>query len=68
MKSELKSTNNNILAEVSIDRIWGVGLQFTDPRWQQPDHWQGHNILGTTLMRIRSYILEQDKENEDANL
>ena len=50
----LMRTGKRILAEASpVDSIWGIGLAKDDPRAANPLHWQGLNLLGFALMKVR---------------
>ncbi len=71
LKEVLLSTGDAILAECtdqrhlkghgSIDHKWGIGLTADDWDTQQPEKWKGRNLLGYTLMRVRSDIRAMDK-------
>ena len=51
----LLSTNNNYLAECAVnDRIWGIGLSMKDSNRLHIGKWKGQNLLGYTLMIVRS--------------
>ena len=57
LRKELKDTNDSILAECAVkDRIWGIGLSMTDPDRFNMSKWKGPNLLGFTLMQIRSKL------------
>ena len=57
LRKELKDTNDSILAECAVkDRIWGIGLSMTDPDRFNMSKWKGPNLLGFTLMQIRSNL------------
>lgn len=50
----LKQTSSRVLVEASpVDRIWGVGLAADDEKVNDPNHWQGLNLLGFALMHVR---------------
>lgn len=57
LANELKSTGDAILVEGSpLDKIWGVGLKFDDPRVMNQASWQGTNYLGNCLMFVRDLL------------
>lgn len=56
----LESTGNSVLVEASpYDDIWGVKLAIEDPRIQNPNEWQGENLLGFVLMETRDILRER---------
>jgi len=65
----LIGTRETILVEASPhDCIWGVGLSEDDSRIQNPRLWQGKNLLGKILTRVREdLIIENEGDiNEEA--
>lgn len=57
LKAALLATGDAIIAEASpYDKIWGIGLKATDPDSQNPKKWQGRNLLGKALMRVREEL------------
>ena len=57
LKKLLLETGDAILVEASpYDKIWGVGLKYTDPRLQDPKKWNGLNLLGKILMKVREEL------------
>jgi len=57
LREKLLGTQNNILAECAVqDRIWGIGLSMKDERRFNLDEWQGQNLLGFSLMRVRTVL------------
>jgi ribA/ribD-fused uncharacterized protein len=53
----LLETGDRTLVEASpYDRVWGIGLNSTDPRAEDPTQWRGLNLLGKTLMRVRAAL------------
>ncbi|RXV64529.1 NADAR family protein [Burkholderia stabilis] len=55
----LRATGSTILVEASpYDRISGVGLGEADPRISDPSAWQGLNLHGTALMKVRSVLTQ----------
>jgi len=41
------------------EREWGVGLSMDDPGVEDPASWQGDNLLGVVLERVREVLLAQ---------
>ena len=59
LKEKILATQDHILAECAVqDRIWGIGLSMKDERRFDMNEWQGQNLLGFSLMRVRT-VLEQ---------
>jgi hypothetical protein len=57
LKKILLSTGDAILAECSpYDRIWGIGRDLDDKRSLDVNQWRGQNLLGFTLMQVRSVL------------
>lgn len=57
LKKQLLSTGEKVLVEGSpYDRIWGVGLHYTDLLILDESKWMGENLLGKALMEVRSQI------------
>ncbi len=56
-KKELLETGDRILVEASpYDKIWGVGLHYTDDKILDEKNWQGKNLLGIALMNVRELL------------
>lgn len=56
----LLSTGDRLIAEASpYDLIWGIGLSKHDPSAQDPANWRGRNLLGETLMKVRTDLKGQ---------
>lgn len=61
LKHSLLATGNAVLAECAVqDRIWGIGCSMKDERRQDMAKWNGQNLLGFSLMRVRDML----KKNE----
>ena len=59
LKDMLLATGDAVLAECAVkDRIWGIGLSMTDPDRNDISKWNGQNLLGFTLMKVRERIKE----------
>ena len=57
LREYLLQTDERVLVEASpVDRIWGIGLAASDPRADDPNHWQGLNLLGFALMSVRDAL------------
>ncbi|MDO4798211.1 MAG: NADAR domain-containing protein [Coriobacteriales bacterium] len=55
LANDLLSTGSAVLAEAAPkDRTWGVGIAKGDPKLDDPLSWRGRNLLGITLMNVRS--------------
>ena len=55
LMNDLLSTGTAVLAEAAPnDMVWGIGFGTKDPRSKKPDEWRGRNLLGITLMELRS--------------
>lgn len=53
----LLGTGQRVLVEASpLDRVWGIGLTGDDPAATDPGRWQGLNLLGFALMRVRAEL------------
>lgn len=62
-KSVLLNSENRILVEASpFDAIWGIKMGMNHyPDILNPTLWQGQNLLGVCLMRVRNRIMNEDK-------
>jgi ribA/ribD-fused uncharacterized protein len=57
LAKELLATGDRILVEASpADRIWGIGLDQDSPLALEPQFWQGMNLLGEALMKVRESL------------
>lgn len=57
LKNRLLATTPDILAECAVqDRIWGIGLSMKDDRRFDLSQWQGQNLLGFSLMCVRTEL------------
>lgn len=53
----LLDTGDHVLVEASpYDTVWGIGMKATDPRANDPEQWQGENLLGFVLMDVRNLL------------
>lgn len=57
LMSALLSTGDQVMAECAVkDRIWGIGLSMKDERRFDMAQWRGQNLLGFSLMEVRSSL------------
>lgn len=60
MGDALLATGHKTIVEASpYDKIWGIGLGEEDPRALNPNQWDGHNLLGISLMLVRQKMVEE---------
>lgn len=63
LKQKLLATKNHMLAECAVqDKIWGIGLSMKDERRFDLNEWQGQNLLGFALMRVREKLNDDRKK------
>ena len=49
------------LAECAVqDKIWGIGLSMKDERRFDLNEWKGQNLLGFSLMRVRTMLKQKN--------
>lgn len=62
LKQKLLSTYPKILVEsCPEDNIWGIGLSKDDERAWNESTWQGQNLLGKILVRVREKLMDTSK-------
>lgn len=65
LKKQLLTTGESVLAECAVrDKIWGIGLSMKDPRRFDLNAWQGQNLLGFSLMCVRTALGEEKETFE----
>lgn len=53
----LLSTGDDVLVEASpVDAVWGIGLGEQEAKTVSPREWQGRNLLGYALMKVRDAL------------
>ena len=56
---QLMETGDKVLVEGSpYDKIWGVGLAYDGKEILNEENWDGLNLLGRVLMKVRTEIKE----------
>jgi ribA/ribD-fused uncharacterized protein len=57
LTSYLLSTGDDIFVEASpYDKIWGIGMKTSDPRALNPREWDGLNLLGFAITKVRDVL------------
>ena len=57
LKQLLLSTGDKTIVEASpFDKIWGIGLHWSDDRVLDEKKWEGMNLLGKCLMQVREKL------------
>lgn len=52
----LDTGSKTIVACLPQDKLWGIGMDVNAVGIAHPEEWRGHNLLGFTLMQVRSAI------------
>lgn len=57
LKKQLLDTGDAIIVEASLyDKIWGVGMSVRNKNIRDPTKWNGLNLLGKAIMRVRQEL------------
>ena len=65
LAQRLLATGDKILVEASpYDKIWGIGLSVADKRALDQSQWQGQNLLGKVLMRVRKQLRWEQSDKQ----
>ena len=57
-----KYSNKIFVEAASFDRIWGIGLDISDPDCNDKSKWNGLNLLGNIITQVRDELLKQSKK------
>lgn len=60
-----KFVNKCFVEGSPVDGIWGVKISWDDPSIDNKSNWKGENRLGKTLDRVRQFILNSEKTNQE---
>ena len=63
----LLSTNNQTLAEASLDSTWGTGIPLRNEKCLENSEWKNTGILGEILMELRSSYQNTGTDISDQN-
>jgi ribA/ribD-fused uncharacterized protein len=56
----LMQTKDSVLAEATLDKVWGTGLKLSDVNLGKQAKWNGKNRTGEILMRVRHELSNVD--------
>lgn len=57
LSRQLLATQDALLAECAVrDKIWGIGCGMQDDKRLNIDTWEGQNLLGFALMKVREQL------------
>jgi ribA/ribD-fused uncharacterized protein len=59
-KLYLQAGDRNFVEGSPMDRIWGVGLKWDDPRADVEENWRGRNLLGKCHDQAAAFLKEVD--------
>ena len=44
-----------------VDGIWGIKMGVKSSGYENPNNWQGENLLGYALMEVRTKLRNEDE-------
>ena len=59
-RESLLATGSGHIGEASMSKLWGIGLQLQDSRSSDHTQWNGQNLMGNILMRVRRSLLKSE--------
>ncbi|XP_046578062.1 uncharacterized protein LOC124285835 isoform X3 [Haliotis rubra] len=66
LKKKLFATAPRLMVEASpYDATWGIALHKNDPRAWDERTWQGQNLLGQIITKVRDNLMRQDGHLDD---
>lgn len=66
LKEQMFADKDLKLVEASpYDKIWGIGLHYTDDKVLNEANWQGENLLGQALMLVRTSLLNEESASNE---
>eukprot|EP00484_Ammonia_sp_Unknown_P025308 CAMPEP_0197048512 /NCGR_PEP_ID=MMETSP1384-20130603/23848_1 /TAXON_ID=29189 /ORGANISM="Ammonia sp." /LENGTH=303 /DNA_ID=CAMNT_0042480655 /DNA_START=42 /DNA_END=953 /DNA_ORIENTATION=- len=69
LKHELLKYEKRSFVEASPnDKVWGIGLALNDEKCNDEKTWQGTNLLGIALTKVRDHILASAQQPNDENI
>ena len=62
---KLQESGDAIMCEAAPnDNIWGIGMAADNSKMQNPEEWQGTNLLGKIVMNVRILIAQGKTQYE----
>lgn len=62
----LQTKDAKLGAYIPDDNLLGIGISIDNVQSQNPANWSGQNLLGQTLMEIRTYLREKEMAKQAA--
>jgi len=55
----LATVGLEIVEASPYDKVWGIGMSANDPRAINKSQWQGDNLLGLVLEKVREQLVKE---------